>query len=248
MGLRTYAVRALKRMLPRSLVRAITYRAETRYAARLPDKGRAAVFESIYKDGIWGGRAEGEDFHSGSGSHEPAIVEPYVAAVSRFLDSLGQRPVVVEIGCGDFFVGSRLIDSCDRYVACDIVGSLIDRNRLRYSHPRLSFQVVDAVKDPLPHGDVLIIRQVLQHLSNADIAQIVGKFAAYRHVLITEHLPSIESFTPNLDKPTGFDTRLKCSSGVVLTAEPFNLKPESSFVICEVPEQVGIVRTVVYTN
>ncbi len=103
MSLRTYAIRALKRILPQSLVRAITYRAETRYAAQLPQKSRAAVFETIYRDGIWGGRAEGEDFYSGSGSREPAIVEPYLAAVSRYLDGLGQRPVVVEIGCGEFF-------------------------------------------------------------------------------------------------------------------------------------------------
>ena len=247
MSLRTYAVRALKRMLPQSLVRSITYRAETRYAARFPGKSRAAVFESIYRDGSWGGRAEGEDFYSGSGSRQPAIVEPYVAAVSRFLDGLGKRPVVVEIGCGDFHVGSRLVDSCDQYVACDIVGSLIERNRQRYRRSRLRFEVIDAVKDPLPQGDVLIIRQVLQHLSNADIAQIVRKFAGFRHLIVTEHLPSIELFTPNLDKPTGFDTRLKTSSGVVLTAEPFNLQHQSSFMLCEVPEHVGIVRTIVYS-
>jgi len=248
MSIRSHAVRALKRMLPQSLVRAIAYRAETRYLARLRNKGRAAVFESIYQEGIWGGRADGEHFYSGSGSREPAIVEPYVTAVSRYLDGLGQRLAVVEIGCGDFFVGSQLIDFCDRYIACDIVSPLIERNRQAFSDPRLSFEVIDAVKEPLPGGDVLIIRQVLQHLSNDDIAQIVGKFAAYRYVLVTEHLPSAVSFTPNLDKPTGFDTRLNCLSGVVLTAEPFNLQPQSSSVLCEVPEHTGIVRTIAYTN
>ena len=161
---------------------------------------------------------------------------------------MGQRPVVVDIGCGDFFVGSQLINSCDRYVACDIVASLIERNRQRYRDPRVSFEVIDAVKDQLPRGDVLIIRQVLQHLSNADIAQIVRKLADYRHVLVTEHLSNNESLIPNLDKPTGFDTRLNSSFGVVLTAEPFNFVAKSSVVLCEVPERVGIVRTTVYTH
>jgi hypothetical protein len=174
-------------------------------------------------------------------------VEPYVHNVLAFLTGLGHRPIVVEVGCGDFFVGNRLVEACERYVACDIVASLIERNRQHFDHPRLRFEVLDAVKDPLPSGDVLIVRQVLQHLSNADIAQIVPKLTAYRRLIITEHLPGTKAFTPNLDKPTGFDTRLNRSSGVDLTAPPFGLAPASAAVLCEVPEQVGIVRTIVYT-
>ena len=33
----------------------------------------------------------------------------------------------------------------------------------------MEFLVVDLVKDEIPTGDVLILRQVLQHLSNDDV-------------------------------------------------------------------------------
>lgn len=246
MSLRHHLTRVLKRVLPQSLVRAIVYRNEHRYVAGLRVNSRAAVFEAIYRDGIWGGQAEGADFYSGSGSHSPAVVQPYVSAVTAYLGTLEHEAVVVEVGCGDFYVGSQLLPACHRYIACDIVSPLIERNRERFHDPRLTFEVVDAVKDPLPQGDVLIIRQVLQHLSNADIARIVVKFAAYKHVIVTEHLPSLEGFRPNIDKPTGFDIRLKSSSGVVLTDAPFHLAVGSARVLCEVPEGPGLVRTIAY--
>jgi hypothetical protein len=245
-AIRRYASRTLKRLLPGSLVQAYVYRAERRLLADLQGQGRAGVFDFIYRNGVWGGKGE-DDFYSGTGSREPTIIEPYVTAVGGFLHSMESRPVVVEVGCGDFFVGSRLVEYCERYIACDIVAPLIARNRQRYLDPRLSFQRVDAVDDILPSGGVLIIRQVLQHLSNADIARVVPKLAAYRYVIVTEHLPSNAGFVPNLDKPTGFDIRLHCESGVVLTEKPFGFVPSSSRLLCQVPEQVGVVRTVLYT-
>jgi len=49
---------------------------------------------------------------------------------------------------------------------------------------------------------VVFIRQVLQHLSNAHILRAIPKIAAsYRFLVLTEHLPLGEAFTPNLDKP-----------------------------------------------
>jgi hypothetical protein len=248
MTIRSRVVRAAKRVLPRWVLDVIAYMAERRYLARLGTTDRRAVFSGIYEEGIWGGRNEGADFYSGSGSHDLGIVGPYVSAVSQFLGQLDRLPIVVEVGCGDFFVGSQLVGSSERYVACDIVASLIERNRGQFIDPRLSFQVLDAVVDDLPKGDVLVIRQVLQHLSNADIVQVAGKLVAYRHVIVTEHWPPGDPFVPNLDKPTGFDVRINRNSGVVLTAAPFNLRPTAERVLCEVSEAFGRVRTIAYSN
>jgi hypothetical protein len=33
-----------------------------------------------------------------------------------------------DLECGDFMVGSQLRELCDRFVACDVVASLIERN------------------------------------------------------------------------------------------------------------------------
>lgn len=207
------------------------------------------MFSEIYKNRLWGAH---DDFSSGSGSHTESIVGPYVEAVRRHLETLGPGLTVVDIGCGDFAVGSRIADMCSAYVACDVVPELIERNRRRFQAPGLRFETVDAVADTLPPGDVVCIRQVLQHLSNAQIAAIVPKLAQYRHWVITEHLPAAPDFEPNRDKRAGHDIRLLSGrSGVVLTAAPFNARPQREQVLCEVPEAVagvaGVIRTVAYS-
>ena len=130
---------------------------------------------------------------SGDGSI-PEVVEPYVSSVRTFLS---QRPPsdVVEIGCGDFAVASRLIDLARTYTACDVVPELIERNRRMFVRDNLTFRAIDAVTDPLPPGDLVIVRQVFQHLRNDQIQAILRKFARYRTWIISEHVSS-SSFCP----------------------------------------------------
>ena len=130
---------------------------------------------------------------SGDGSI-PEVVEPYVSSVRTLLS---QRPPsdVVEIGCGDFAVASRLIALARTYTACDVVPELIERNRRMFVRDNLTFRAIDAVTDPLPPGDLVIVRQVFQHLRNDQIQAILRKFARYRTWIISEHVSS-SSFCP----------------------------------------------------
>src|SRR3984885_7627401 len=65
------------------------------------------AFTTIYSDALWGKSATtGGDFFSGSGSHQPNVVATYVTAVKAFLESLDTKPSAVDLGCGDFSVGS----------------------------------------------------------------------------------------------------------------------------------------------
>jgi hypothetical protein len=79
----------------------------------------------------------------------------------------------VDLGCGDFNVGSQLRPYCSEYVACDIVQSLIERNKLKFADRGVEFRALDMASDPLPAGDVVFIRQVLQHMSNAQILALL---------------------------------------------------------------------------
>ena len=203
----------------------------------------AYVFGTIYREKHWGG--EGLDFYSGSGSHSPEVVEPYIAAVRSFICEMPRRPVVVDIGCGDFAVGSRLVDLAAAYHACDAVPELVERNRRTYSIPDLAFAVVDAVADPLPLGDVVIVKQVFQHLRNDQIAAIVRKLSQYKTWIICEHVPT-GRFKPNIDKLVGGDNRMHLNSGVVLTERPFKVKPRQSLTLCESAKEGGLVRTIAY--
>lgn len=74
-------------------------------------------------------------------------------------------------------------------------------------------------------SDVIFIRQVLQHLSNAEIGKFVrniqGKF---RFLVVTESMSKSMFFSPNKDIDTGPGIRIHKKSGVVLEKPPFNLQ------------------------
>jgi len=42
----------------------------------------------------------------------------------------------------------------------------------------------------LPAADLYLVRQVLQHLSNEEIAKVIANLGNARRVLISEHLPA----------------------------------------------------------
>ena len=85
------------------------------------------------------------------------------------------------------------------------------------------------------------LRQVLQHLSNAEIEPVVRQIERkFKYLVPTEHVPLGTALTPNLDKPTGRDVRIHRGSGIVLTAAPFNLRAKAEQVLCEAPEDSPI--------
>ena len=129
------------------------------------------VFSKIYEEGHWGRSADPHDrFYSGTGSRDAAVVTPYVQAVTAFLERLGHRPDVVDLGCGDFRVGAQIRPACARYTACDIVPALIAHHRQAHAHLDVDFRVLDLSADELPPAEVVFVRQVFQHLSNAQIS------------------------------------------------------------------------------
>jgi len=184
------------------------------------------VFTEIYAQNLWGERKPHADaeypFYSGPGSEEVAA-HPYADCVNKFIDSHGVR-AVVDLGCGDFRVGSRIARPSLSYIGVDIVEPLIQANQTRFANDHIQFRCLDIIADQLPQGDLCLVREVLQHLSNAQIAAIVAKLKAFKWVIVTECQPGpLGSFKPNRDKPHGIENRALWNSGVVLSAPPFNL-------------------------
>ncbi|WP_452218506.1 class I SAM-dependent methyltransferase [Lacinutrix undariae] len=195
-----------------------------------------AAMSQVYDQHLWGGAAS--DFYSGDGSHTPEIVQPYITEVHAFLTSFEKDLTVCDLGCGDFNVGRSLVDASAHYIAVDIVPALIARNKKIFMMPQLEFQCLDIAVTALPAGDCVLIRQVLQHLSNAEIQRIVLKLQAYQYVVLTEHVPE-GNFTPNIDIISGQGTRLKKNSGVDLLQAPFHLKVKSARTVLSIPLGLG---------
>lgn len=179
------------------------------------------AMEQVYKMKLWG--TNQSDFYSGIGSHHPEIVNPYIEAVTTFLTSFESPLTVCDLGCGDFNIGKHLVKHTQKYIAVDIVPELIKYNKETFKASNLEFHCLDVAVDDLPSGDCAILRQVLQHLSNTEVQNIVNKLSNFKYVILTEHLPQ-RDFIANKDIISGQGTRLKKQSGLNLLEPPFNFK------------------------
>lgn len=209
-------------------LRRIKRRLIEHFDARLSPKD---VFTRIYSRNQWGG-AEGE-YCSGAGS-APQVTSTYVGFVREFIRTHSISSVA-DLGCGDFRVGAQIASPEISYVGVDVVDELIARNRDKFGSDRCRFEAADILSDPLPRADLCCVRQVLQHLSNREIAILLVRLAAYRYVLITEHHPAHDRLTrPNHDKPHGRYIRIHDGSGVFLDQPPFSLPSVALVAACPV--------------
>jgi SAM-dependent methyltransferase len=213
------------------------------------------VFTDVYCGRKWGAGTQEDDFNSGLGSGACQGVAAYISTIKALatqVDLAGK--VFVDIGCGDFRIGRQLTDLAGLYIGVDVVKPLIERNRRLFSEQKIRFVQLDATREPLPAGDVCFLRQVLQHLSNRQIAAILQKLGQYKWVVITEHLPADEHLVqPNLDKTHGADIRVYRNSGVYLDQPPFDIPKQRLSLLLEVPGtdlgpgiHPGVIRTHLY--
>lgn len=206
------------------------------------------IFTAIYSNNSWGG--DKGTFCSGSGSRLD-VAGPYCECVKKFVSD-NKINSVLDIGCGDFSVGKQLQMPNVKYIGVDIVASLIVRNAELFGSTSIEFQCLNAIDDQLPQADLVLVRQVLQHLSNDQIAKVVAKLSSYRYVMVTEHYPAPEvKIVPNLDKPHGGDTRIPDNSAVYLNQPPFNIQNLSIILEVLAPplvHQGETIKTMVYST
>jgi hypothetical protein len=220
---------------------------------RLAITSREKVFTEIYKKNVWGG-CKGE-YCSGYGSRDENIVAAYVKMIAlKIRENKITNASFIDLGCGDFYVGARLLQCCNKYLGVDVVKFLIDNNSRIYGNEKVSFKVLDIVNDNLPEGDVCLIRQVLQHLSNAEIVKILPKLKIYKFVFITEHYPiDTKEIVPNIDTVHGGGIRATNNSGVYLSSPPFSISKDKLELVLEVSgtglgreAPSGVIRTYLY--
>jgi hypothetical protein len=203
-----------------------------RQRQRNATRSAGEVFADVYARRLWGGGADVYD--SGSGSHGAAAAA-YTDLIRGLVRDHGVRSVV-DLGCGDFRVASGFVDAVADYHGVDVVADLIAHNTREYGRPGVRFSQLDASVDEPPPAELCLIRQVLQHLSNHQIATILDLCRRYPLVVVTEHLPDPAFATePNRDKPHGPDTRLDSGSYVDIAAPPFAREPVTELLRVPVP-------------
>jgi hypothetical protein len=212
---------------------------------------RRRTFQKIYNRDIWGRDRESR-FFSGVGSCGPAAefyVERMADLLTQHAEELGRPLMLVDIGCGDFRIGKALTERLPdlTYLGCDIVPELVAHNSARHTTDRVRFKTLDAVCDPLPAGDVCLVRQVFQHLSNADILAVLAHMN-YPVVYVSEGHPVRQRGAVNPDKVIGasvrFDWQTGQGRGVELNQAPYNLASQEVFRWAIPPNEVIITERI----
>lgn len=185
------------------------------------------VFESIYHSHSWGGKSR-----SGPGSDKKNTFS-YIQFVNHWLERHPECKSIVELGCGDWAT-TGLINLSPRhsYFGQDIVPSLISSNQKLYQSGSIHFECFDFLSQAPPCADLLLIKDVLQHLSNDGVhAFLRDILPRYRYAIITNDIHKYEKwrclgiFTlkrelqkPNIDIPDGKSRPLR------LDKTPFRIK------------------------
>jgi SAM-dependent methyltransferase len=142
------------------------------------------TFNRIYAEGVWGKDVTGKGV-SGSGS-TLEITREYRGYVEDFIKKHAVKSVV-DAGCGDWTFSSAMDWGHASYVGIDIASDVIEAVRKKHEKGNIKFQVGD-ITEELPAADLLISKDVLQHLSN----ELVHKFiknnlrkGKYKWVILT---------------------------------------------------------------
>ena len=208
-------------------------------------KTNKAIFSEIYAKNVWGGG--NEPFFSGRGSHNENIIIPYINTLLQIISNNNIR-LITDLGCGDFWIMRHVLSTLDKnnynffYNGVDVVEELIDHNNKTFGRANVKFHCMDAAQDnELPFGELLIIRQVLQHLGNADVKKILSKTSAFKFIFVTESIYGGEDAVYNIDINASNGTRCSFKSGVYLERPPYSYKNIVHLMKVPGPNVAGVV-------
>jgi len=156
-----------------------------------------SVFSHIYKSRYWGDHESVSGLGSRMTQTEniraqlPEIIEKY--AVKTFFDA----------PCGDLNWMRSVLEAVQvDYIGGDIVPEVVERARQNSPNPAARFMQFDIIEDPFPAADLWLCRDVLFHLSFANIWSALRNFcnSSIPLMLVTTHT---DSSVPNRNIVTG---------------------------------------------
>lgn len=159
---------------------------------------RERIFTRIYREGVWGRNAAGEGF-SGFGSL-PENARPWIAFLEEFLEEHNIQSVL-EIGCGDWTLQQYINWGDVDYTGVDFVEYILNRNEEAFGSDKIRFIHMDAIEEELPQADLVICKELFQHLSNRDTQQLLKKCRGFNHCLFVDDYAS--DGRSKRDTPTG---------------------------------------------
>lgn len=146
------------------------------------------AFTNVYETCAWGDNKDsGYKGSSGEGSSIQYNIATYIPFLRAFL-SLKEIKSVVDIGCGDWRCGDLIYrESAIHYTGADAYEALIKRNSEQW--PQHKWICMDGLKerDKLPSADLLILKDVIQHWTTAEIYEFLDDVSTskkFKYILI----------------------------------------------------------------
>lgn len=126
------------------------------------------IFNKIYARSSWG-------YKSGRGS-EPLNAVTWTNAVNKFI-GLDDVNSVLDLGCGDWRLGKTYNLADKKYLGVDVSSLIIEEISVN-SNKNISFISEDIVSMDFEYHDLILIKDVLQHLCIDDIKTVMDKIMA----------------------------------------------------------------------
>jgi SAM-dependent methyltransferase len=151
-------------------------------------------FDLIYLNNRWG-------YKSGPGS-DPDQAEVWIDLVNSFLKKEDIQ-TVLDVGCGDWRLGQKYNLENKFYTGVDISSTILDET-VSYTRENVSFIHGDFEFLDFEPVDLIIIKDVLQHLPNQKIINIVNKIKTHaRYALFCDMHIKVNYRELNTDIPMG---------------------------------------------
>jgi len=178
-----------------------------------PEQTHAEVFTNIYKNNVW-------ENGSGGGSYEKNTVD-YRAFLQQFMKDNNIK-TVVDLGCGDWQMNKLMDWSGINYLGVDCVHFLMNENVQRFGKEGIAFETADITSFDVPTCDLLLIKDVFIHWTNAEIIRFFKKQIPAKYILVTN------------DNRVNGEHKDNAAPGqyrdVDITQPPFNIAAEPVFI------------------
>ena len=132
---------------------------------------------------------------------------------------------IVDCGCGDWQFSKNIDFSGIDYKGFDVANFVIERNNATYKKDNVNFFLYNGDFSLLPSADLLLCKDVLQHLPNAKIQEFIANLHKFKFALITNDIDEIVNVDTSPDSGRALDLR----------QEPFNLNLEVVYSILRKP-------------
>lgn len=95
----------------------------------------------------------------------------------EFLNHLIQRSptitTILDIGCGDWQIMGHVDLSGRQYLGIDVVASVVEKNNRDVGAHSVGFQVLNPCRTEIPYADLIIMKDVVQHLPGVHVQRIL---------------------------------------------------------------------------